>query len=451
MHIGRVGAAAGVTLAALLAATAIGTTTVAAAPDSGVAATPVRGSAADGPGTRHVEYFSSPTAHPRHVEIPAAAPARLAAARTESARDGEVTPVVENGPSADKLDIVVVGDGYTEAQLARFRVDAKEKWQDITGVEPYTTYQDLFNVWAVDAVSAESGVSGDPSRDVVRDTALGSSFWCGDIERLLCVDTDKVDSYVAEAPEADLVLVVANTAKYGGAGYNDVSSELGYDGIATVAGGNELSGQIAVHETGHSLGRLADEYTYADYGRYTGSEPGAANSTTYTAGQLADRQAKWYRWLGEPTPDGGTIGAYEGSGYYPQSLYRPSENSIMRTLGREFSTVGREAMIAGFYRHAKPLAGVTGTQRTLTRDDRATVAVPRLTGDARPIAPRWYLDGKEIGALRGEPSVFVRQLGLDRDGRTHRLTATALDPTAAVRDPALRALLKTSRTWAVRG
>ena len=74
-------------------------------------------------------------------------------------------------------------------------------------------------VWSVDAVSNQSGVSGDPGKDVVKDTALKSYFWCDDIERLLCVDTAKVESYAAKAPDADLVVVLSNSTKYGGAGY----------------------------------------------------------------------------------------------------------------------------------------------------------------------------------------------------------------------------------------
>ncbi|MFG2194041.1 M64 family metallopeptidase [Streptomyces sp. NPDC048639] len=441
MHIPRAGFAAGVVLAGLLAATA----PLAAASDSGAAAPSPRGQE-----THRVEYFTSPKGHPRHTEVPAAAPERLDRKAGSVEGDGDVTPIVENGPTADKLDVVVIGDGYTEGELAQFHTDAKEKWQEITGVAPYTTYQDLFNVWAVDAVSQESGVSGDPTKDVVRNTALSSYFWCDDIERLLCVDTGKVEGYAAKAPEADLVVVVSNSTKYGGAGYNDVVSQLGYDGIATVSGGNDQSGQVAVHETGHSLGKLADEYFYDEYGDYTGAEPADLNTSTYTADELADQQAKWYRWLGEATPDGGTIGAFEGAGYYPRGLYRPSENSIMRTLGREFNVVGREAMIAGFYRHAEPLSSTTSTKRVLTRSDSVTVRIPRLTGAERSVALRWYVDGKEVKGARGDRTVDVGKLVQQRDHRTHRLTATAHDPTRDVRDPALRPLLKGSLTWIVR-
>ncbi|WP_225839615.1 M64 family metallopeptidase [Streptomyces sp. NK08204] len=363
--------------------------------------------------------------------------------QSAAASDGTVTPIVNNGSTGTKLDVVLIGDGYTESQQAQFHADAVKKWQEITSVEPYTTYRNLFNVWAVDAVSHDTGVSGDPDKDVVRDTALGSYFWCDDVERLLCVDTDKVEAYAAKAPQADLVIVVANSSKYGGAGYNDVVSPLGYEGIATVAGGNDRSGQIAVHETGHSLGKLADEYSYDTNGTYTGDEPQQSDITKSTADQLREDHTKWYRWLGRTSPDGGVVGTYEGAGYYPKGLYRPTENSIMRSLGREFNLPSREAMIAGFYRHASPLASSTPTEGVLGHADRVVVDLP-VTGTQL----RWYVDGHEVRRLRDHTSVRIR--GLDLGGprwRVHHLTAEATDPTPYVLDPELRQELTRSIDW----
>lgn len=374
---------------------------------------------------------------------------------TEKAADGEVTKTVDNGPTADRLDIVVVGDGYTAAELGRFHADAKKKWGELTGIEPYTTYQHLFNVWTVDAVSNESGVSGDPDKSAVKDTALGSYFWCEDTERLLCIDQNKVDSYVARAPEADLVIVLANSAKYGGAGYNEPSESLGYEGISTASAGNERSGQVAIHETGHSLGKLADEYFYPGYPgyeRYTGPEPGESNISVLTADRMAARRAKWHRWLGEKSPDGGTVGTYEGGGYYVTGLNRPTDNSLMRVLDKPFNLPGVEAMIAGFYRHATIATAATPTERPQGRRSTAKVTVPRLVGTgARQPTVRWYLDGEELIVFAGRTEVPVRALPL-RPGyhRTHRLSVTVTDRTAAVRDPAVAQALRSSVTWSVR-
>ncbi|MBX7469592.1 M64 family metallopeptidase [Streptomyces sp. MAG02] len=387
-----------------------------------------------------------------HALVPVAGrggPAPHLSAPAAVAADGRVTKVVDNGSTADRLDIVVVGDGYTADQLDRFHADAKEKWGEITGVEPYTTYQNLFNVWTVDAVSPESGVSGDPAQGDTRNTALGSYFWCDGVERLLCVDQDKVDSYVAKAPQADLVLVLANSAKYGGAGYNEPSAKLGYEGISTASAGNAKSGQVAIHETGHSLGKLADEYFYPGtpgYEHYSGPEAGQSNISILTADRMAADRTKWYRWLGETSPDGGTVGAYEGGGYYVTGLSRPTDGSIMRILGKPFNLPGVEAMIAGFYRHASIATPGVSTARTLRPSDTARVVVPRLAG-ARQLTVRWYLDGRELRRYDGRTSLSVRALGLGRG--SHTLSVLVSDRTPSVRDPLLGAGLRGVVRWEV--
>ncbi|MEV0278126.1 M64 family metallopeptidase [Streptomyces sp. NPDC050610] len=428
--------AAGVAITAALAAAT--TTTAASAAGPGSAPPP-----SPRPVDR-VEYFTGPGGHPLHTAVPAAEPLSRAE-RSTIAADGDVTSIVRNGPVGSKLDVVFIGDGYTAAQQGDFHADVRAKWAKISAVEPYASYKTLFNVWAVDAVSRQSGVSGDPVSSVVKDTALGSAFFCGGTERLLCVNTNKVESYAAKAPAADLVVVLSNSTKYGGAGYNDVSSRVGYDGIATASSDHAQSDQIAVHETGHSLGKLADEYDYGQPGTYTGPEPAEANISKLTAGPMGSQRKKWYRWLGQTSPDGGTVGAYEGGGYYQRGLYRPTQNSIMRTLGRQFNLPGREAMIAGFHRHASVLSSATPTGRPLARTSGITVSAP---ASARI---RWYVDGREAGSARGAATVVPRALGLPADGRPHTVTARAADRTDAVRDPALRALLTGSLSWQVVG
>ncbi|ASQ95305.1 M64 family metallopeptidase [Streptomyces sp. 11-1-2] len=436
--------AGGIALAAAAAISAPATASQGAADSS---RSPGPADAASSQRALDVEYFTSPGGHPRHTEVPAATPERLnRAARSlsakETAADGKVASLVDNGTTADKLDVVFIGDGYTAGQQADFQADARSKWDQMSAVEPYASYKGLFNVWTVDAVSNQSGVSGDPSKDVVKDTALGSYFWCDDIERLLCVDTAKVESYAAKAPAADLVVVLSNSTKYGGAGYT-LTSQVGYDGIATASSDHADSDQIAVHETGHSLGKLADEYFYPEYGTYTGTEPDEGNATKLSADQMTAQQKKWYRWIGQTSPDGGTVGAYEGGRYYPKGINRPTDNSIMRTLGREFSLPGREAMIAGFNSHAGVLSSRTATTTALKRSAGIKVSVPKSA------SLKWYVDGVEVTAANGKTSVTPATLGVPSDGATHTVTAKATDGTSAVKDPALRKLLTDSRTWKV--
>ncbi|MFE6666357.1 M64 family metallopeptidase [Streptomyces sp. NPDC057697] len=450
------GVAAGLALAGLLAATA--TTAPASAAPGGT-----------DPGRRlAAEYFPDPGGPGRTVEVPATAPApkRAAAAPSaaEAAADGTVGEQAVTGPSDDRLDVVIIGDGYTADQQDDFHADATAKWADITALEPYKSYQGLFNVWTVDAVSRDSGISGDPGAGTVKDTALGSYFWCSDIERLICTDIDKVAAYAAKAPAADLVVVIANSTKYGGAGYSGLQAEgHPFNGVSTLSSDHPSSSLIAAHEIGHSVGLLDDEYTYDAYGTWTGGEPGGINSTTYTAARLAEKRAKWYRWLGQADPAGGTVGAYEGSAYYPFGLYRPTGSSIMRELSNtEFNLPGREAMIAGFYRAGNALSSAVDTGTAVGPGRRIAVTPARLgTAGPRPHRPgaatglartdlRWYVDGVERVFARGRTSVTPASLGVRPDGRAHEVTAEAVDRTDAIRDPAVRALATDTLTWTVR-
>ncbi|MEV6211585.1 M64 family metallopeptidase [Kitasatospora sp. NPDC051914] len=445
-------------LAACLALAAAPTVPAAAAEPTPATATATTSAPAPGGRTVAAEAFDRPGGEGRTLHVPATAPGRAKDTATRRTAPGDVTGdgavgrLAVTGPTADRLDVVVIGDGYTADQQDAFHKAAAAQWAAITAIEPYRSYRGLFNVWTVDAVSHESGISGDPDAGTVRDTALGSWFWCADTERLVCTDLDKVAAYAAKAPAADLVVVIANSAKYGGAGYYGLQAEgYPFDGVSTLSSDNASSSLIAAHEIGHSVGRLHDEYTYASYGTWTEGEVDGPNSTVRTADQLLADRAKWWRWLGADDPTGGTVDTYEGSSYYPHGLYRPTATSLMRSLSStDFNLPGREAMIAGFYRHANVLSSDLPTGSTVRRNARITVSRAELTGLADPDL-RWYLDGTEVAAARGRTSVVPAVLGVRPDGRLHRLTAVSVDRTASVRDPGVRELATDTLAWRVVG
>ncbi|WP_031011736.1 M64 family metallopeptidase [Streptomyces sp. NRRL F-5727] len=396
--------------------------------------------------THEVEYFGGPEGHPRHRHVPAHAPDRIARHQTSTpgaAVGATVTAVQETGPVTGRLDLVVMGDGYTAAQQADFRADAQATIDAVFAVEPYASYRGLFNIWLVDADSAESGVSGDPTADVVRDTALSSYFFCDGMERLLCVDESKVTAHAGRAPASDIVFVIANSAKYGGAGYSFSRPPAGasYRGIATMSSDHAQSYLIGAHELGHSIGELADEYQYAGYGAYPYKSSASTNIST--AADLGT--SKWYRWVGEQDPTGSPIGTYEGGDYYETGVYRPTDTSLMRTLAStDFNHVGREAMIKGFYTHADALTSTVPTGRRVGPTQPLTVRLAPVTGLAG-LHLTWYVDGRQVTWATGDLSVTPAELGATRSGQ--RVTATVTDTTAAVRDPAVRAASSNSLTW----
>jgi hypothetical protein len=55
------------------------------------------------------------------------------------------TTLVENGPSANRLDVAIIGDGYTADQQAMFNEDAQQVVDEFASVEPMRTYFKHFN------------------------------------------------------------------------------------------------------------------------------------------------------------------------------------------------------------------------------------------------------------------------------------------------------------------
>jgi hypothetical protein len=136
-------------------------------------------------------------------------------------------------------------------------------------------------------------------------------------------------------------LAIFNTFTYGGIGGTQ----------ATTSGGSPQGPLISLHDLGHSLGSMADEYPYSsrDVVRpcYTGPEPGSFHHTIMTsAAQMIAAQHKWWRWLGEESLSGGKIGLHEGGGTFPCGQRQPSEHSMMRWIGFDWDQVGREHMVA---------------------------------------------------------------------------------------------------------
>ena len=125
----------------------------------------------------------------------------------------------------------------------------------------------------------------------------------------------------------------------------DKAVRLGVDMTISPPGANRAATDILIHELGHSIGGLADEYVQP--GTYTGGEPSAPNVSKLTADQMRAQNVKWARFLGQSDPSGGTVGTFEGAMSAEKGIYRSSQESVMRTLGREFDRVGLTAMRAG--------------------------------------------------------------------------------------------------------
>lgn len=336
------------------------------------------------------------------------------------------------GPD-NRYDIVIVGDGYTATELGQFQSDAVSMTAALFAHEPYAAYANYFAVHMVDVISNESGVDNDPAPGTNRDTALDMGFWCSGIERLLCVDVSKAYSYANNAPDVDQVLALGNSSKYGGAGYKGSN-------LATSAGQNGSSREVAVHELGHSFGKLADEYDYSDGSQWNGSELPERNVSILDAPAMANAGTKWASWLGmnDPAFDG-LVDSYEGARYYQYGIYRPTNNSLMRSLFRPHNLPSIERLVIELYKVVSPIDDHADDGALY--DGSETLWVVPMTPGGQLLPVQWNLDGVEIAGATGT-TLDLGTLGLSQCG--HVVRAVVHDPTTWVRDEQARAQFMTA-------
>jgi hypothetical protein len=165
-----------------------------------------------------------------------------------------VTTIRANGDSANRVDIVILGDGYTASEMAKYASDVEVFVQGMFLQDPLREYQRYFNVHRIDVTSSESGADHPEQIPAVfRDTALDATYNCAAIFRLICVSIPKVNAVLSAsiAPDMrDVIVVVVNDTEYGGSG-----------GVIAVASIHPAVVELVLHELGHSFGLLADEYS----------------------------------------------------------------------------------------------------------------------------------------------------------------------------------------------
>jgi len=191
---------------------------------------------------------------------------------------GKVWAVMQNGNPRDKVDLLLMGDGYTSAEMDKWHADARRMTETLFSVFPFREHRRDFNVWAVDTPAAESGAAR-PSDGVYRRSPLGATYDAFGSERyVLTFDNKRLREAAAAAPY-EFIEIIVNDRKYGGGGIFNL--------FATVAADNAFTPYVFVHEFGHHFAGLADEY----YTSEVAYEPGAQRTEPWEPNATADPQA----------------------------------------------------------------------------------------------------------------------------------------------------------------
>ncbi len=301
---------------------------------------------------------------------------------------GEVIPLQRSGNPADKVDFLILGDGYTAAERGKCEGDARRLMAILFAVEPFQSRRSDFNVWGLCPAAAESGISR-PSLGIHRRSPAGATYDAFRSERYVLTFDNRAFRDLASQAPYEIVELLANGQTYGGGGI--------FGQFSTVAADSLWAPYIFVHELGHQFAALADEYYTSDVAYAPAAdrvEPWEPNVTAL----LDPANLKWANLLQSgtplPTPWGkeafearsreiqaerrklraekrpeaemdalfqrerdeeekrlgaepfaGQVGAFEGANYEAKGYFRPAADCIMFTRDRvPFCPVCRHAL-----------------------------------------------------------------------------------------------------------
>ena len=300
---------------------------------------------------------------------------------------GPLLTIQKNGEPPAKVDLLIMGDGYTAAERSKFEQDARRFTEILFSRPPFRDHRQEFNVWGLCPTAQESGISR-PSTGIHQRNPLGTTYDTFGTERyILTTENRALRDYASYAPY-EFIEILVNARTYGGGGIFNL--------YATVAADSEWAPYVFVHEFGHHFAGLADEYFTSDVAYLPPTkkiEPWEPNVTAL----LDPTNLKWRDLAvpGTPIPTpwrkqdfealerefqkqrhdmratnrpesemealftkekqeedsllahdqySDKAGAFEGANYQAKGYYRPQENCIMFTRYDAFCAVCRRAI-----------------------------------------------------------------------------------------------------------
>lgn len=301
----------------------------------------------------------------------------------------KVTKLMYNGSPNNKVDIVIIGDGYRKEDIDKFKKDAERLNNAMFNTSPFKERKNDFNVWLVEVISDDSGIDK-PDMNIYKRTTLGATYNFFGSARYILTEENRTLRDILSSVPYDFVNILINDNRYGGGGiYNLYTTTYT---ISDSPGKEWQMEYVYVHEFGHSFGGLGDEYyssevSYTDF--YTkGVEPWEPNVTAQTKKEnlkwkqliepdtpvptpweksvydslereraKLDRLAPDYYEKREPlitqaqnilknSKYAGKVGAFEGAGYISEGLYRPAIDCRMFTLSlADFDPVCKASIV----------------------------------------------------------------------------------------------------------
>jgi hypothetical protein len=308
-------------------------------------------------------------------------------------RGDQIYQMVKNGNPHDKVDIVVLSEGYTAAEKKKFESDLKKYTEVFFSWEPFKSNKDRFNFSGIFSPSQEDGVD-QPRQGTYRHTLLDATFNSMDSDRYLLTENNTMVRDVAAQVPYDFIVIMVNSKRYGGGAL--------FGDFSTFTSDGPWSDYVFLHEFGHNFGGLGDEYYSSDVAYSEFFTPGVEPVEPNLTALLDPKNVKWKNLvtpgIAIPTPWGqehydslnvemsklgkeqkdkiktmkeagtaeseidtvrngysrriqdlqkelrdfmmnnpmrGKVGAFQGAGYSAKGLYRPTINSLMNQFNEQ--------------------------------------------------------------------------------------------------------------------
>jgi len=294
----------------------------------------------------------------------------------------------QRGPG---VDLVILGDGYRIDQQQLLREHAEGLIDLLRADAGISAHLGGFNIHMIETISNDSGADDSDLSDS-RNTAFDSAYNCFNVVRLVCANTLKIfQAALNDYPDLDQVILLVNDLRFGG------SANSG----GSIAITSAYSPEIALHELGHSLAGLADEYVDAEIVEQLGA--GVANQQ-YPNIAFSDNPSRvpWRAWIDSldnlPMHEGDFgVGVFEGGLYQHSGVYRPTFTSRMRDYAQPFGPVNSEQWILSLYQMTEGIRGFSPVSNVvlMTPGTEQEFSVSTLFGDAVQ-SVQWKMNGIDI-------------------------------------------------------
>lgn len=161
-----------------------------------------------------------------------------------SYHNNRIVRLLDNGDPKQKIDIVIIGDGYDSDQTNAFDADAMHFYKSLFMFEPYKSRKSDFNIHAIQ-VASENG----------RNMLQTSDGTFGHDRYVLTSDEWPFRELSTQSPYDYIVILINTDKSCGGSLYNT---------YITTAIHSQPDDYVINHEMGHHIAGVADEYYLSD-------------------------------------------------------------------------------------------------------------------------------------------------------------------------------------------